>query len=116
MRFNSYLFNSLFPDYYDYKMSVWKEVEENDSEMKITFVLPGYEKEDFSVYVENDVLYLTINRGEGKDITYSIGNRQRLYEYNLENTEVVYKSGILKITIPKKEVVESNNKIMIKVS
>lgn len=116
MKYDMKLFDSLFPNYYDYRMSVWKEIEENDSEMKVTFVLPGYEKEDFSVYVENNVLYLTINRGEGKDITYSIGNRQRLYDYNLENTKVIYKSGILKITIPKKEEVESDNRIMIEVS
>jgi len=116
MRFNNYLFESLFPDYYDYKMSVWKEVVEKDNTIEITFVLPGYEKEDFLVYVEDDTLYLTIKREDNKDTTYSIGNKQRLFEYSLSDTKVVYKSGILKITIPKKELPVENKKIMIEVS
>jgi HSP20 family protein len=96
MLVNWNLFDLMFPDYYKYRTPMWSETGETDEELTINIVVPGYEKEDFSLFAQDDRLLLKINK-DGKSISYSVCG----YPYPLEKATAKYRNGILKITIPK---------------
>jgi len=78
-----------------------KDFQENDSELSIEIVMPGYDKEDFNLSIEENRLLLTINRKEKESIKYVIANYYIDRTYDLENTTAKYKNGILKVVVPK---------------
>jgi HSP20 family molecular chaperone IbpA len=97
MLLNTDLFDLMFPTYYKYRVPMWSESEENDDELKIKIVVPGYEKEDFALYAKDDKILLEINKGDDKKVKYSL----QAYPYPLEKATAEYRNGILIITIPK---------------
>ena len=103
-------FNFMFPNYEDYKIPMWSDWKETKSEAILSIAVPGYEKEDFDLYVEDKKLYLKIN-AEKLQSLYSIIGISENFKYALELAEAEYKSGVLKITIPK--VVKEQKKIKV---
>lgn len=112
MKVDWLLFNSMFPCYDSYKMSVWKEINEDDSGLTVEFVIPGYEKEDFNLYIKDGAVFLDIKQKEDK-VSYQLLSKYRTEEFALEQAEARYKSGILKVTIPKDQTVKAMKTIKV---
>jgi len=105
------LFHSIFPTYWDYKIPIWSTGEFTKDGYKIQIVVPGYEKADFSLYVEDKSLFLNIYRGgdDKEDLLYSIlGGYGK--GYDIEKATAEYKSGILTISVPKIEIKKEERK------
>lgn len=92
-------FYYMFPNYYDHKVPMWSEFTESQEFMTLEVAIPGFEKKDFSLYVENNKLYLDVST-KAQSITYSIMHNV-LENCDLENSRATYKSGVLKIEVPK---------------
>ena len=88
---------------------------ETKSDYRIELAAPGFEKQDFSLNVEDN--YLTI-KAERKQETENSDERYTRREFrfetfqrsfklpetvNQESVNAVYENGVLKITLPKKE-------------
>lgn len=96
-------------------------VSEMDSEFRIDVAAPGFDKEDFNINVENNVLTISSEKQieeENKD-QETVNRREFTYgafqrSFNLptsvdaDKIKARYENGVLKITIPKKE--EAKNK------
>jgi HSP20 family protein len=101
---------------------------ENTRDFKIEMAAPGMEKKDFHVSVENDMLIISSEKKEEikekkenytlKEFSFSSFKRSfRLPENCLpEKIDAKYENGILKFTLPKKEVVVSKPVKEIKIS
>ena len=89
---------------------------ENEKNFKIELAAPGLERKDFKVEVDNGVLTISAEKKEEKkeeDKNY----RRKEFSYNSfsraftlpdnslpDKVEAKYEDGILKITLPKKEI------------
>lgn len=90
-------------------------IKENDEQFEVEVAAPGFEKNDFNIEINNDVLQISSEKkveNEDKDGKYT--RREFSYQsfcrsFTLPNTvdsekiNAQYKEGILNITIPKKE-------------
>ena len=91
------------------------DVVENDDEYRVTAELPGLDREDFEVVLEDNVLTL---KGEKKSHHEEEGAKYRRAESHRgefvrrlkfsapidgENVKAAYKNGVLTVTIPKPE-------------
>lgn len=102
-------------------------ITENTDEFKIELAAPGLEKGDFKIETNNDTLTISSEKKEEKkddkenyhrhEFSYERFNRSfQLPENSLaENIEAKYEDGILKLTLPKKEVTGQKEKKEIKV-
>jgi HSP20 family molecular chaperone IbpA len=108
MLLDLYKFYKTFPNYEDFRIPMWSESEEKDNNIILSIAVPGFEKEDFNLYVEDNTLFLEITTKK-KSLKY------RVYDsvLNLKKAEAEYKNGVLVITIPKREV--DKKKLSIKV-
>lgn len=110
------------------KMSPSVNVTETSKEFKVDVAAPGLEKKDFKVEIENGVLSVSAEKQDEKEEKDKNWIRQE-FSYNQfsrsfqlpENTltdkiDAKYENGVLKISLPKKEVVISNPKKEVKVS
>ncbi len=116
------LFNDLFRDWSTTNFSETNttlpavNIKETENEFIVDVAVPGMEKKDFKIDLDNDVLTIssekTVNNEESKENytrkEYSYRSFKRSFTLpqgivNRENIEAVYKSGELKITIPKLE-------------
>lgn len=91
-------------------------IKENESEFQIELAVPGKKKEDFTIDVKENLLSISsetktekVEKEENftrKEFNYESFKRSfKLPEIaNLENISATYLDGILKISIPKKEV------------
>jgi len=109
------LFDMLFPEYYTYRTPMWFESKEEDNNFLLEIVIPGYDKEDISLYVEDGRLILDVEKEGKRYLHYSILGSHSGRNYDLQKAEAKYKSGVLKITVPKL-VTKSLSKHEIKVS
>lgn len=107
------LFDSMFPNYYDFRTPMWSDWKETKEGLQIKVVVPGYEKEDFNLYVEDGSLRLEISR-ETDHLSYSIFSRWSSPRYDLEAATAEYKNGILTLKIPRLE--KEPKRLAIKVS
>lgn len=94
-------------------------VSENNEEFKIDVAAPGFEKNDFNLNIENNVLTISSEKQfeEKKDEDnicrreYMYGSFQRSFSLpttvDTENINAKYENGILKISIPKREEAKS---------
>jgi HSP20 family molecular chaperone IbpA len=98
--FDLMLFDKMFPNYYEYKTPMWSTWKEDEKVLKLEVAVPGYSKEDFTLYIEGGTLFLKI-KDEKKTLSYSIIDRFYLDLYKVEEAVAKYKNGILIITIPK---------------
>ena len=101
---------------------------ENDKDYKLEMAVPGMEKKDFHINVENDMLTVRSEKKEEmkenkenytrREFSYSSFSRSfRLPENCLpEKIDAKYENGILKLLLPKKEVTLSKPVKEIKVS
>ncbi len=91
-------------------------INETEKEYKIELAVPGLDKKDFKVAVDNGVLYVSSEKEEDRkeeDANYT----RREYSYNsfrrtfslpdnciAEKIKAKYENGILNLVLPKKEV------------
>lgn len=101
-------FDRMFPCYTGIPM--WSSWKTEGKETVLKVAIPGYDKEDFQLYVEGDSLHLKIKEGTH----YSIVERHYYSDYNLEKAKAEYKNGVLIIRIPK--TTSEKTKKMIEVS
>jgi len=116
------LFNDLFRDWSTTNFSETNttlpavNIKETENEFIVDVAVPGMEKKDFKIDLDNDVLTIssekTVNNEESKENytrkEYSYRSFKRSFTLpqgivNRDKIEAVYKSGELKITIPKLE-------------
>lgn len=101
---------------------------ENGKDYEIELAVPGLERKDFKVEVENNTLIVSAEKEEEKK-TEEKNYRSREFSYNsfyrsfslpdnlkLDNINAEYHNGVLKITLPKKEVTISKPVKQIKVN
>ncbi len=100
------------------------DIYEKNNKYYIEADLPGYEKED--VVIETDEGYLTLKVSKKKESTeedrnyikkerYSSEYHRSFYtgDINPDEVKAEFKNGVLKIEIPKKEIVETKKVIEI---
>ena len=94
------------------------DVKESDTSYELDIDLPGYKKENVKAELENG--YLTINaetsqNNDQKDEDGKYIRRERYYgtcsrrfyageEVNQEDIKAIFEDGILKVSVPKKEI------------
>lgn len=103
-------------------------ITENTKDFKIEMAAPGLEKKDFKIETDNGMLTISSEKQEEKkeekenytrrEFSYQGFSRSfQLPENSLpEKIEAKYENGILKLTLPKKEVITAKTKKEIKVS
>jgi len=89
------------------------EVEEMDKEIIVRVEVPGMEKDDFSITVEGNLLYLSGEKRyerESRDSTYHVMERaygsfhrsiQLPHNVDADRAQASYKNGVLSIRLPK---------------
>lgn len=130
--FGSFGFPSLFSEAFD---RIWSDdaenwmpsvnIKERDRDYKIDLAVPGMEKKDFSIEVENGVLTVKGERREEKSeendkVTrreFHYGSFRRSFTLpetaNVDAINASYKDGILSLTVAKYEDPKSNSKKLI---
>ena len=92
---------------------------ENDKEYKIEFSVPGFDKKQFSVEIENDILRVSnTSEDEVSDKYYkrqfNYSNFSKTFNLpeivNLDKISSEYKNGILRVILPKVKEIK-NDKI-----
>lgn len=103
------------------KTSIWRpaiEVKQNDKEYKIKVQLPGVEKDDIEVELDNDFMTITAEIHEEKEESeqkvkneryhtseFRYGKYKRTISFDhpvkTDESNAIYDKGILTITIPK---------------
>lgn len=133
---NDFLTNRFFDGLFDFDSDLFNTGSSippvNISETKGTFIVdlsvPGMAKEDFKVDIEDNILTVSSKRKEEKtendknfkrcEFSYSSFSRSFTLPENVDenNISAKYNNGVLKLTIPKKEVTVSKSKKEISVS
>jgi HSP20 family protein len=103
-------------------------VKENGKEFGVEFAAPGFKKSDFKINVDQDQLIISAEKEEEKneanerytrkEFSYNSFSRSFTLPQNVntDNIDAKYNDGILKLSIPKKEVTKSLPKKEIKVA
>lgn len=90
-------------------------VVETDDTIKLELAAPGFDKQDFSVNVENELLTITAKHEAKKEETnerftrreFAVASFKRSFKLpktvNQENISAVYEKGILNVTLGKRE-------------
>jgi HSP20 family protein len=94
-------------------------IKENDDEFTVEVAAPGMDKKDFNIHFENDVLTISSEKvAENEEVKESYTRREYNYQsfkrsfslpkdvVNSDKIVATYKSGELKISIPKREEVK----------
>ena len=85
---------------------------EDDNGFKIELAVPGFEKNDFNIEVDDDVISISLEKEIDATTTYNkrefnFGSFKRAFNLpesaNSAKISANYKSGILNILVPKKE-------------
>ena len=112
--FNTFRSN-LLDDFMDLTRSGFKtDIKENDENFIIEAELPGLEKDDITLEIEDDRMTISVqeeNEIEEETEDYirkerRTGNYQRSFRINNVNEDAIeaeYNNGILKVTLPKEE-------------
>lgn len=79
-----------------------------ESESIIKFIVPGLDKEDISIKVDEDILKVVgVNKKDSEIITPDFSRKFKLLnKYNTEGITAQLKDGVLVIKIPLKESIE----------
>jgi HSP20 family protein len=97
-------------------------VAENDDNYKIELAAPGFQKKDFKILVEKDILTISTDREFTSDENYTMrefgfGNVNRSFQLpdTIDNDSIKaeYKNGILMLTLPKREDVKIKREIQV---
>lgn len=112
------------------KHSVWRpsvEVKQNENEYRIKVQLPGVNKEDIEVTIENDFMTVTAKIEEEKEekeeaekrekyhtCEFRYGKYQRTISFDQpiksDESSAEYKNGVLKVIVPKQKIEEKQAK------
>jgi HSP20 family molecular chaperone IbpA len=94
------LFDRIFPDYGTllFRPPMWNTWKYEEKSVLIETVIPGYDKEDFDISAEGNELVIKVLRDKNRYFRYYVSPGAK---YDVNNADVKYKSGILKIRIPK---------------
>lgn len=125
------LFNDLLNDFWTPRESQWMpavNVTERADEYKIDLAVPGMDKKDFRVEVDNGVLMISGERKEEDKVEGDLYTRREFHygsfmrTFNLpddvdgEKVSASYRNGILSITVAKREEAKRKPKKMINIS
>jgi HSP20 family protein len=103
-------------------------ISESSKDYKLELSVPGLNKEDFQIEIENGALTVSCEKEEEsseekdnytrKEFSYKSFQRSFPLPENVREEEInaKYEDGVLKITIPKREIIISRGKKAIKVS
>lgn len=113
------------------KESVWRpavEIKQTDKEYRINVQLPGVNKEDIDITLDSDFMTITAKSEEEKEekeqeehneikyhtCEFRYGKYQRTISFDTPikaaESRAKYKNGILKITVPKQHVEQTETK------
>lgn len=99
-----------FDDYLPKTTNVPFDVVETDDEYKIDLLLAGFEKEDFSLEVEDGKLIISGERKESEDTKYNVkqsyfGIIKKTFtlpkDVVVDKIDAEYVNGVLKVKVPK---------------
>lgn len=88
---------------------------EDKNDYKVSLAVPGMKKDDFNIDVEGNMLTISCEKEENKEVKdekynrreYSYSSFSRSFtlpeEVNREKIEAKYEDGLLKLMLPKKE-------------
>jgi len=124
----SSFFENEFGDRFDgsLKVSPRTNIHENEKSYEVELMVPGFEKDNFSINIENDVITVSAHKEEKKE--EKDGKKVVFSEYRVEDfersfslskdvdsnkIEASYENGILQLNIPKKK--ESIVKKLVKI-
>jgi HSP20 family molecular chaperone IbpA len=112
MKVNLDLFDSIFPNYHDFRIPMWSTGTKSKEGFYLEIAVPGHDKDDFNLYEEDGNVFLSIKMGEDSSpLEYDILDKRDNWGYDLEKIDAKYKSGVLKITIPKTEIKPEQRRI-----
>lgn len=118
------MFDEVFSDFFGgglmntFNKAVAVNIKEDEKSYQLEFAAPGYEKEEFKIGVENQLLTVSADKKdekseEGRDYTrreFAYSSFQRSFNLpesvNSDAIKAEYKNGVLQVFIPKK--VEEN--------
>jgi len=98
-----------------YSLSPKADIEENDNEYIISLELPGVDKKDIKLNVDNNLLIIKGEKKQSKEVKEenylcserNYGSFQRTFEFpgliKPDKIEAEFKDGILRISAPKSE-------------
>ena len=115
------LFDDFINDFRKHKSKQYSFIQyfENDKEYKIEFSVPGFDKKQFSVEIENDTLRVSnTSEDEVSDKYYkrqfNYSNFSKIFNIpeivNIDKIGSEYKNGILRVILPKVKEIK-NDKI-----
>lgn len=129
------LFSRIFTDDFDNYfgkrncgMMPAANVTEKEDAFLIEFAVPGMQKEDFKVHVENNVLSVSSEKEVSKEEKernytrreFAYGSFTRSFTLpktvDMERIDATYENGILKVSLPKKEEAKTQLSREIKIS
>lgn len=114
----SNFFENDFVDRFDrsLKVSPKTNIHENEKSYEVNLMVPGFDKNDFSINIENDVMTVSAHREEKKvekDEKKVVFSEFRVEDFERSFTlskdvdsnsiEASYENGILQLNIPKKK-------------
>ena len=122
-----FFLEDLFDDFDDMNVkpvNMKCDIYEKDGNYCIEMDLPGYDKKDIDINFDNKYLTITVSKEEEeKDEEKNYIRRERSYgsykrqfflgDINEEEIKAEFNNGILKVVVPKKEVVDTKKKIEI---
>ncbi len=123
---DNFLTNNWFENEFNQSLPALN-IKEGTKEFSIEFAAPGYKKSDFKIALEGGLLTISAEKEEEKneekkhftrkEFSYESFSRSlQVPENSLpDKIDAKYENGILKLTLPKKEITTANNKKEIKV-
>ena len=122
-----FFLEDLFDDFDDMNVkpvNMKCDIYEKDGNYCIEMDLPGYDKKDIDINFDNKYLTITASKEEEeKDEEKNYIRRERSYgsykrqfflgDINEEEIKAEFNNGILKVVVPKKEVIDTKKKIEI---
>lgn len=128
---SSYIDSFFNDDFFNFPASFTQpsvNVIENDKEYRLEVAVPGFNKEDFNIDLDHNVLTIcgekkNENKEEKENYTrreFSYASFQRSFTLpetvNAENISAAYENGILRVQLPKKVQEKKEHKKTIKIS
>lgn len=120
---SSFYLDDMFDDIIQKKSNMQCDIYEQDNQYIIEIDIPGFEKENINIDVNNEYLTVTAEKEESFDENKKyirqerkFGKYQRSFylgDLDAENVAAHFNNGILKINIPKKEMLDKKRTIEI---
>lgn len=116
--FDEFLGDSFFPDFYGNSRQMKVDIKENEKEFVVEAELPGINKEDINISLNDNYLTISVDKKEQIDEEKDNFIRKERKQFSMkrsfyvdnvdnENIDAKYNNGILSITLGKKEITKS---------